>query len=564
MLLAPSAETSAPIPAADPTPEPQPSAASPFERQESAPPTPSQGAEIYTEQHSESASVSDVFEDLKRQQALREQEEEARRAAQEEARIAAQEEADRLEAQRIAAEQAEAEEAARQQAEQAAQQLAAEEEAARIQAEQQPAQDAPTEHTLDLPEIADPEGAAPEDPAPEEPVAQPASAPMPEAAPAVFRSLRATRRAPAPEAAVEVAPEPEEPTPTEEQPQATEEQSDEFTDTAGDETTPDPQSGITPEVKAILQEEAEYSSNARIEEPSFTPPEVVEQPAVAATEAAEIEDVPRVKYIDPAPIDPAPAPETPAADEEIASETKASPFDGGIRRLRISHPDANIDADKPEITPPMLSNRKEMDPIPDVSELKQQIENIEALEADPDVKLATAKSLRDVLNAQEDDPKAEQSDTPKESAPKGFARFKDAALPIRKPAPSTDLSTAIPAAPKSGKAVFTDIDEINSSIEISPDEDEPEVDFDELEEPAKRGPFNTGFITAVALCVVTLLMYIIGPMLANSVPQTADFVSAFNGKIDSGRMVLQDMYYQGGTPGLSNLFENFKGQFSGG
>ena len=114
---------------------------------------------------------------------------------------------------------------------------------------------------------------------------------------------------------------------------------------------------------------------------------------------------------------------------------------------------------------------------------------------------------------------------------------------------------------KSGKAVFTDIDDINTKLDLD-DDDEDDADdsidlkADDVKESSNR--FSMGFLAACGVALLTTLAYMFAPAIGGTIPATEPFMTKYETSIDNGRMVLQDMYYQGGEPGFSNLFQNAK------
>jgi len=117
---------------------------------------------------------------------------------------------------------------------------------------------------------------------------------------------------------------------------------------------------------------------------------------------------------------------------------------------------------------------------------------------------------------------------------------------------------------KAGKAVFSDIDELNTNLskedDVKEDEDDL-IDFNEDEDVEKASRFSVGFLAACIFAVLSTTMYVLAPSLSQAVPATEGFFSSYKKNVDGGRMVLQDMYYQGGEPGFDNLFKNAKDRF---
>jgi predicted Zn finger-like uncharacterized protein len=133
-------------------------------------------------------------------------------------------------------------------------------------------------------------------------------------------------------------------------------------------------------------------------------------------------------------------------------------------------------------------------------------------------------------------------------------------------AKNKDIKLASTSQEKSGRAAFTDIDDINASLGLDKTDDEDDeidkIDLDEINNTERSSRFSMGFLAACGVAIVTTLMYLFAPMIAEKIPATSSFISGYEEGVDNGRMVLQDMYYQGGEPGFNTLFQNAKTKFT--
>ena len=274
---------------------------------------------------------------------------------------------------------------------------------------------------------------------------------------------------------------------------------------------------ITPEIKSILQQEAEYSARQQTQEPAPEP-------------------------------------------EPITTEEQPTP--------------------QPE----------QVAPQPDIEELSRQMRALEKerdqlvrkqAEADPSesVTLASAKSLRDILESEVIDPvditdAVPEPATPEPSLEKLGLKRPTPIIQAEEPAPTIVAETApitpeiapAPLAPeadiasKSGKAVFADIDELNPNNADDETDilEEDLIDFQDDELKEKASKFSIGFLAACALVMVATTLYFFAPKIAGSVPALSGPMTSYHEGIDHRRMVLQDMYYQGGEPGFATLLNNAK------
>jgi predicted Zn finger-like uncharacterized protein len=340
-----------------------------------------------------------------------------------------------------------------------------------------------------------------------QPATEPEAAPEPEVAEqeetasevsAVFRSLRADRD-PAPAASVEL-----------EQKQ---------------------RQSISPEIQSILQQEAAFAASQQNQPADDEPATEVETVAETPSEA-------------PAPEQPSPEQVAPQPDVEELS-----------RQMRV------LEEERDQL----VRKQAEMDPSESVT-------------------LASAKSLRDILESEAIDPIDVTDAQPAPAMPEpsletlGFKRptpiiqseeviptFKSAASYADQAEPTPELveQTIAPMAEttaKTGKAVFADIDELNPNIEDD-ETDKAEddlVDFQDDEHQETASNYSIGFLAAFVLAMFATTLYMFAPKVAASVPAVSGFMTAYHTTIDEGRMVLQDMYYQGGEPGFDTLLKNAK------
>ncbi len=65
-----------------------------------------------------------------------------------------------------------------------------------------------------------------------------------------------------------------------------------------------------------------------------------------------------------------------------------------------------------------------------------------------------------------------------------------------------------------------------------------------------------GFLTAILLVTIATSLYIFTPKISYYIPEISQLLNAYETKISSTRLIIQDMYYQGGESGFNNLFNN--------
>jgi predicted Zn finger-like uncharacterized protein len=298
---------------------------------------------------------------------------------------------------------------------------------------------------------------------------------------------------------------------------------------------------ISPEVQSILQQEAEFAAKAK----------------------------------------------SPIIDDAMdAASNVATPFKEPVA------PQPNIDG---------LSRRMQEVQAEKENNAREQAES----DAEESVTLASAKSLRDILESEAIDqvdipqaPKAEEKKEPsldqlgmKRPTPiiqpetqtpiiTPASKIIEEALAKEPELPKFDQSRTVNAPDvkdivkdeaakdtvvKTGKAVFTDIDELNSNLDIEEDEDDKDEDLANFADEVpveKASKFSVGFLTAAILAIVATSFYVLAPSFSKAVPATEGFFTAYQTKVNSGRMVLQDMYYQGGEPGFDNLLNNAKSKLT--
>lgn len=306
---------------------------------------------------------------------------------------------------------------------------------------------------------------------------------------------------------------------------------------------------VAPEVKSILQEEVEFSAKRRTA-PSETPPQV-ETPVAEKTPLRK-----------PTP-DVQKSPEAPSQVVKPVAEAESS--DGitlasakSLRDILEAEEIESVDITEglpntpaAELTPPKAEpsldqlgmkrpttpqTQSPVEPTP-VVETEQTVKT-----AAPAVALKSAASLMEKAKSVVDSPNVEVA--------------KEDVSPLMDQ-PKFKSET------KSGKSVFADIDELNSNLNKDDEKEEEEEDLIDFEddEVEKAGRFSVGFLTACILALVGATLYLITPNLSQAVPATEGVLGAYKQNVDNGRMVLQDMYYQGGEPGFDTLFKNAKEKF---
>lgn len=361
-------------------------------------------------------------------------------------------------------------------------------------------------------------------------------------------------------------------------------------------------------------------SSIPLETSSATAPQVSEEPTPKPAAEPEITPEPEVAPTPPAPQtervseastvfrslrsdrDPTPAPSAIPTEPEQRQRQSISPEVQNILQQEAEFaanqqnktaPAEPITELAPEIQKSKAEAPEQITPQPDATDLSHKMSVLEQereqlvrkqAETDPSqsVTLASAKSLRDILEAEAIDPVDLTDDlpTPIVDEPSletlGFKRAtsiiqREEAAPTFKPATSY-LEQATPeiAEPvaatlddtvaKTGKAVFANIDEINPN---NADDETDSIKDDlidsqdgELQETASK--YSIGFLAACILAILATTLYMFAPKVAGSVPAVSGFMTSYHTSIDDGRMVLQDMYYQGGEPGFDTLFKNAK------
>lgn len=151
----------------------------------------------------------------------------------------------------------------------------------------------------------------------------------------------------------------------------------------------------------------------------------------------------------------------------------------------------------------------------------------------------------------------------------------DAPIPPEAFAPTgADIEPEAPRSrSKSGRDVFADVDSLGSTLEEEAEKEairaaeeraaEEEAASAERDAVTIKGSgkettsmFWTGFWAACILVVVGTALYYFAPNLRERLPFASATLSGFETRVDDGRMVLQDLYSQGGTPSLSNFANN--------
>ena len=312
-------------------------------------------------------------------------------------------------------------------------------------------------------------------------------------------------QAPAPEAPVAEAPAP---TPPAEEAPAAAEPTAEPADAV-------PPTSLTDDIKRILTEERAYSApdgaptDAPATEPTPTPAAPVEEQA--------------------APAEPAPEPEAPAA--ELSLDAAPRMFDA----------------------PPVEEPQSEPAPAAPAAEAQPEAPQT----------LQEASSLREVLNAEA------QNDT---VATVAEPTLQD--LGLRRPQqPAMDVPTAEPAAAEPAAAdlrardAFTNIDDLNSKLDAQSQQQaggDGEISLGSEASVGNTSAFSTGFAVACFICITAALLYMVAPRLASAVPAVAGVAENYAAGVDSGRMVIQELYYGGeGEPGFPNFFSNIMSSFRG-
>lgn len=343
------------------------------------------------------------------------------------------------------------------------------------------------------------------------------------------------------------------------------------------EATPEPQPAPEVEPTPVAQTEAVAETSAvfrslRAErEPAIEPAPVVEVQSVAEVEpTAEPEQKQRQSI-------------TPEIQSILQQEAA---FSAG-QLNRTAEPEVQSTPIVEEPAPAPVASQ------PDVDELTRQLRALEEqrdqlvrkqAETDPNesVTLASAKSLRDILESEAIDPVDITDAVPAPAMPEpsleklGLKRptpiiHREDVSPISEPSPTFVEPVQIPEAitpeaailPKTGKAIFADIDELNpnNADDETDVADDDLIDFQDEEIEEKASKFSIGFLAACAFVILATTLYFFAPKIARSVPALSNAMTSYHTGVDHQRMVLQDMYYQGGEPGFGTLINNAKAKF---
>ncbi|MEM7241300.1 MAG: zinc-ribbon domain-containing protein [Pseudomonadota bacterium] len=275
-----------------------------------------------------------------------------------------------------------------------------------------------------------------------------------------------------------------------------------------------PPTSLTEDIKRILTEERAYSApDGAAQQP------VAEQPNPTA-----------------APVTEQPAP--PAEPEQPAPAAAELSLDAAPRMF-----------DTPPPAEPIAPAEPETPAAPPAAEPA----------AEAPQTLQEARSLREVLDA--------------ESAGDTVATVTEPTLQDlglrrpQQPAPAPEpIPTDIPEAPETrARDAFTNIDDLNSKLDA---QSQPEGDADTdislggAVAPKDTSSFSTGFAVACFICISAALLYLVAPQIAQSVPSLAGVAEGYAANVDSGRMVIQELYYGGaGEPGFPNFFDNIMSNF---
>ena len=294
-----------------------------------------------------------------------------------------------------------------------------------------------------------------------------------------------------------------------------------------------PPTSLTDDIKRILNEERDFSEGAE------EPPAPAADPA-PAPEAAPIPTA-----------EPTPAPEVAESAEPAAPADEGLTLDAAPRMFEQAQPEqAPVAEEIPAAAP--------VDPAPIAEPIPEQPAAAQ--------NLSEARSLREVLDAEAQD-NAAQADVATVQEPTlsdlGLRRPAPVAaepLPEAQPAPAVDTPSA---AEGRAREAFTNIDDLNSKLDRQTQTntmlDEPSG-LDIGEAVPTTSPFAVGFAVACFICITATLIYVMGPRISGSVPAMAGFADTYTASVDSGRMVLQELYYGGeGEPGFDNLFRNLTG-----
>lgn len=152
-------------------------------------------------------------------------------------------------------------------------------------------------------------------------------------------------------------------------------------------------------------------------------------------------------------------------------------------------------------------------------------------------------------------------------------------IPSTKPSASETVADVLsadePTERPRGKRVFADVEEVGTKLDQDADgaaneAEDGEDAIGDLPEPLPIGAlegtnhFMGGLYAGLACVVIGVLVYMFGSQISGQFPGLTDSIGAYTQRVDEGRQVVQDLYSQGGEPGLSNFFNNAVQAISGG
>ncbi len=229
------------------------------------------------------------------------------------------------------------------------------------------------------------------------------------------------------------------------------------------------------------------------------------------------------------------APETSGSGNLVPDFEAAAPEEPEaeiVEDLAMEEPDeaeAPFEQDAEEedapVPPPVQAKPRQMDKrVMDVlraeatHEAQVRAAEQSALESQPDLGIESSIERNSVLSAQ------------------------DSEEPAAKPEPAEPVAVA--AATTARKDALPDIDQINSTLRSASDRREMErsTESGDAEGSAKRGGFGRGFIWAVALIVLLIVLYLIAPPLAESVPALAGPLGSYTDAVGSLWVWLDGMF----------------------
>ena len=225
------------------------------------------------------------------------------------------------------------------------------------------------------------------------------------------------------------------------------------------------------------------------------------------------------QHPDQAPIEEAPTDRPP----DLAEPDDAPGLDEERRAATPPPPPPDV-APEPEPEPEPAQTLQQRSIDPDVAEIlreeaarETQARAGQALETQPDLGLDSAES--------DGDRRARQ------------ARERMARLRGETPTPDSTEAAATAAAIGSRRELLPDIEEINSTLRSSGEraaEPSPEA----VETDTKRSGFGRGFLLMVVLALILVAIYLFAPQIAQAVPQTDPYLSAYVAQVDVARVWL--------------------------